>query len=252
MSARGSSLIGSSHVYEMVLGAMSGVCGAECACFASWITHAPLHVCAQVILSKCDDGNKGEVEIGLMASGRLYARLHSPIKFSPPPFLVAKEAFTLCFEVGSSVTVGKDDWIGLFAVGASNTAPVTKGSWYRAAESGGVLEWTKPNVPSTPGWYEFRFFKGSGYTNVLGVSDAVTLIAEDGSSVDTSSPSPTPAGFVISSQPLTCGEFTHIAVVRRNQELMLLVNGVVTAPSLVPFPPQIADVPVLLGCGLKQ
>ncbi|HLG69272.1 MAG TPA: carboxypeptidase regulatory-like domain-containing protein, partial [Chloroflexota bacterium] len=82
----------------------------------------------------------------------------------------------------------KQDWIGLFATGASDTSYLAwaytscSHSWNSSAVASGSCTFT---LPTTPGTYEFRFFSASSDTSVISsgtvsVTSAVTLGAASG------------------------------------------------------------------------
>lgn len=202
----------------------------------------------QTILSKYRDGVLGEFEFGLLADGRAYARLFCPIVFTLPPHLVVGEAFTLCFEAIGLFTVAKDDWIGLCPIGSANVN-IPKNGWYRASDGGGVIAWAKTHAPPAPGWYEFRYFKGAGYSAVGAVSDPIFVKSSASAPVseeELSRPCP-PAGWVVSTRTLPVGAFTHVGITRCGRSLSIILNGELDATATVSFPAPYTDMACSLG-----
>jgi hypothetical protein len=203
-----------------------------------------------------DRGVRGEMELGLLPSGHLYCRRFCPVSFSVPDTLFVGEGFSLLFQVlGTASSGGKEDWVGLFPVGSPNVSASVRGRWYKTSGTNGVIEWAAKQSPPTPGQYEFRYFRGAGYTCLFAVSNAVTAIEIDGDG-DGGGAAPTPSAdprlqshvnYVTSSSVVTVDEFTHVAVRCNGSFMALVVNGVVESYCKVTVPVPMAVIPSLIG-----
>jgi hypothetical protein len=157
--------------------------------------------------------------------------------------------------LGTASSGGKEDWVGLFPVGSPNVSASVRGRWYKTSGANGVIEWAAKQSPPTPGQYEFRYFRGAGYTCLFAVSNAVTAIEIDGDG-DGGDAAPTPSAdprlqshvnYVTSSSVMTVDEFTHVAVRCNGSFMALVVNGVVESYCKVTVPVPMAVIPSLIG-----
>ena len=220
-----------------------------------------------------DRGVRGELEFGINRSGRVYARRFRCVSFTLPDMLVVGEDFVVMFQLlggGVNSVVGKDDWVGLYPVGTANSAVKTR--WYKAAGTSGAISWTRDKGPTTAGTYEFRYFRGNGYSGVVGVSDPITVIdldslggddskaddskrytlcdEDEGADVAKVQVSAT-ANAVVGTSVVPMGEFTHICVRSSGTQLSLIVNGVLEAVSPITQPVPASTLSCLIG-GCKQ
>jgi hypothetical protein len=102
-----------------------------------------------VVFSKCDRGVRGEIEFGLTPDGRVYGRRFAPIVFTVPEVIVVGEEFVLLFSLLGAGGVGKDDWIGVYPVGAANSA--VKLRWYKVNGTHGSISWSGQKGPVAAG-----------------------------------------------------------------------------------------------------
>ncbi len=106
----------------------------------------------------------------LAASGVASAQI---VTVTPSP-AVTNEPTTVSWTAASP---GPSDWIGLYAVGAPNTAYMD--AFYTNGTTSGTV---KRYAPSTPGNYEYRYLVNNSYTSTA-TSNPLVVVAPSGFSV---------------------------------------------------------------------
>ena len=105
------------------------------------------------------------------------------IVLHPPSVITLGRQFVLHFQCEGDVDPGEDDWIGLYHHREENSTNNTNDDsvgerFYRATaerQRQGIV-WEAQCGPPTAGWFEFRYFRGSGSQTLAAVSATVRAV----------------------------------------------------------------------------